>query len=58
VILMMATANWLIVHHSRQRSEAATASQSLLLKTTRLLEETKGAAVVADMAPVTRGRKP
>ncbi len=62
VVLILATAAWLIMRHSWRRRDAATAPQLLLSEATRLFNEHKGAvllaAIVAGMAAANGGRKP
>jgi hypothetical protein len=61
VILILATAAWLIIRHSRRGSGAGAAPQLLLSEAMRLFSEHKGAvllaAVVAGMAAANGGRK-
>lgn len=59
---MLATASWLIVCRSRQKSDGAAVPRLLLSETTRLFNEHKStvllAALVAGMAAATGGGKP
>jgi hypothetical protein len=59
VVLILATASWLIVCHSRQRPDAAMAQLLLPTEATRLFNQHKGALLrVAGMAAATGGCKP
>jgi hypothetical protein len=62
VTLIVAAAAWLAIRQSRRRSDSAIAPQLLLSEAMRLLNEHKGAvllaAVVAGMAAANTGRKP
>jgi hypothetical protein len=62
VILMLATASWLIVCRSRQKSDGAAAPRLLLSETTRAFNEHKGTVLltvlVAGRVAATGGRKP
>jgi hypothetical protein len=62
VTLIVAAAAWLTIRQGRRRSDSAIAPQLLLSEAMRLLNEHKGAvllaAVVAAMAAANTGRKP
>ncbi len=59
VVLILATAGWLIACHSRQRSDAAMAQLLLPTEATRLFNQRKGTLPRAvGMAAATGGCKP
>jgi hypothetical protein len=62
VTLILAATAWLTIRHGRRKSGSTIAPQLLLSEATRLLNEHKGAvllaAVVAGMAAANTGRRP